>query len=295
MCKKIVVGTRGSALALRQTELVVEQIRTKHPETEFEIRVIKTRGDADVVSLLKDESYKGFFVKEIELALLSGEIDFAVHSYKDMSVVLTEGLVTAAVPERESVNDVFVSFGGEDFYHLSPGAVVGTNSLRRALQLRMLRDDIIIKEIRGNINSRLDKLRSGLYDGLVLAHAGLRRLGIDDSIRNIFSIDEIVPSAAQGALSVQTRAGDARIIGMVSSIAHRESVMRTEAEREFAGIFNAGCSTPVGACAVIDGAEFVMTGINFYGERGVKKSVRVPLQDYKKAPVLLAGLIRGEM
>ena len=184
MKKKIVIGSRGSILAMAQSEMIKKMLENNFPELEFEIKKIVTSGDTDLVSNWNnsDKSLKSFFTKEIEVELLNGTIDLAVHSMKDMPVVSPEGLICGAVPDREDSRDVLVSKSGKTLMELPAGAIVGTSSLRRTMNLKNLRSDLEIKQLRGNIHTRLNKLKNEDYDAILLAAAGLKRVGLEKEI-----------------------------------------------------------------------------------------------------------------
>lgn len=245
------VGTRGSRLALAQTTLVVDALRAAHPDARFELREITTQGDRSTQPL-SEIGGQGVFTKAIEDALLAGEIDMAVHSMKDLPPRLTEGLSIAAVPERGDPRDALVTKDGRKLADLPPGARIGTGSARRAVQLKGLRPDVECPDIRGNVDTRIRKVDAGEYDAIVVAMAGLQRLGVADRASQIFTIEEMVPSPGQGALAVQVRAKDLDARGITGEIDHRESRAATRFERAFLEALGAGCATPAGAHAGFD-------------------------------------------
>lgn len=244
---KIIIGTRGSTLALWQTEFVVSEIRVLNPDIEIEIRKIKTIGDKILDVPLAKVGGKGLFVKEIEESLLRGDIDLAVHSMKDVPTNLPSGLCIGAILKREDSRDVFISdsFGRID--ELPPGASIGTSSLRRIAQLMSLRPDLKFKDLRGNIQTRLKKMRELNLDGIILAAAGVKRLGYQDSIRQYVPHDLMLPAVGQGAIGVEIRISDDRVKRLVSQLSHGESCWAILAERAMLRRLEGGCQVPIGA------------------------------------------------
>ncbi len=260
---KIRIGTRGSELAMWQANYVADRLGRENTE----IIVIKTRGDhIQNVSFTSMEG-KGFFTKEIEEALLSGQIDLAVHSLKDLPTENTPGLEIAAVPEREDPADLLLvrkDCAAADYpLSLGPGAVVGTSSMRRLAQLRAARPDLNIKDLRGNVNTRLKKLREGQYDAIVLASAGLKRLEYDLSDLAVIQIpyEIFLPAPGQGALGLQIREGDGPVKEAVSAVSDRASFLRVTAERAFLNEFGGGCHIPLGALAVLENELLTLEGL----------------------------------
>ena len=260
MSRTLVIGTRGSRLALRQTEIVRDALLAAHPETKLEVREIKTEGDRSSAPLSVIGG-AGVFTKAIEDALLAGEIDIAVHSLKDLPPALTPGLVLAAIPERDDPRDALVTRDGRTLADLPSGARIGTGSARRAVQLRALRPDVVTDDIRGNVDTRIRKVDDGEYDGAVLAMAGLRRLGLESRATQIFTLDEMVPAVGQACLAVQVREDDQRAQEIVSAIDHLQSHAGATAERAFLERLGAGCRLPVGALARLDGSTLSIDGM----------------------------------
>lgn len=250
--RTFIVGTRGSRLALAQTGLVVDALKAAHPDAQFELREITTQGDRSTRPL-SEIGGQGVFTKAIEDALLAGEIDIAIHSMKDLPPALTPGLVIAAVPKRGDPRDALVTKDGRTLTDLPPGARIGTGSARRAVQLKAIRADVECVEIRGNVDTRIRKVDDGEYDAIVVAMAGLERLGLADRASQVFSVDEMVPSPGQGALAVQVRADDAEASELVALIDVESTRIAVDAERDFLASIGAGCRLPVGAHAVADG------------------------------------------
>ncbi len=257
---KLVIGSRGSKLALVQTNLIADAIKKANPQVETEIKIIKTKGDIILDQPLNVIGDKGLFVKEIEEALLCHEIDLAVHSLKDMPAQLPEGLTLAVTPEREDPRDVLVTFHGEkSLKELPPKAKIATGSLRRGIQIKRLCDRVEVKEIRGNVETRINKSRENGYDGVILAAAGLNRLGLPyDGV--VFSTEEMLPAPAQGILGLETRCGDEAVIGLLKPLHHAESHRQALAERAFLRDIEGGCHAPMGVCCKIDGMSFTLRG-----------------------------------
>lgn len=263
MKNHLVIGSRGSKLALWQAKWIQALISRLHPEVNAEIEIIKTTGDVKTESLSVIGG-KGVFTKELEDALLAGRIDLAVHSLKDLPTSLPDLLTIAAICEREDARDALVR--REEQTHgsvmdLPSGAVVGTSSPRRLAQLKYLRRDIVSKDLRGNVDTRLRKLDEGKYDALLLAAAGLRRLGLESRISALIATDEMLPAVGQGALAVETRAGDHSTIALVSSLNHAPTQFACAAERSFLRALGGGCLLPIAGYGVVSGSELVLEGL----------------------------------
>lgn len=255
------VGTRGSALALAQTELVCRLLRTYAPEISIEKKIIQTSGDRFKGSRLAEAGGKGLFVKEIEEALLTGEIDFAVHSLKDLPGFLPRGLVIAATPKREDPRDAFVSKKFSSLAALPPGAKVGTSSPRRTAGLLAKRPDLKPSLIRGNVETRLKKLEEGLYDAILLAAAGLKRLRREEAIREYLELDAWVPAVGQGILAVEARKEDAALMDLLEKAVNDPPTwIATRAERSFLQTFGGDCYTPLGGFAWLENEKLRMRG-----------------------------------
>jgi hydroxymethylbilane synthase len=246
------VGTRGSHLALTQTNQVVDALRRHHPRTEFEVVVIKTTGDARQNVPFSQVGTKGMFVKEIEEALLSGAVDVGVHSMKDMPGALAEGLALLAVPAREDARDALLS-DGRLLGDLPVGARVGTSSLRRRVQIQAVNPGLEVLEFRGNLDTRIRKMREGEVDAIILACAGLERLGWADRITERLPVEVSIPAPGQGALCLEGRAGDRRIAEVLAAVHDEAAAMTVAAERAFQAELNAGCTVPAGAHARLEG------------------------------------------
>ncbi|MGM9923805.1 MAG: hydroxymethylbilane synthase [Bacillus sp. (in: firmicutes)] len=261
--RKIIVGSRRSKLALTQTNWVIDQLKALHLPFEFEVKEIVTKGDRILDVTLSKVGGKGLFVKEIEHALLTKEIDIAVHSMKDMPAVLPEGLTIGCIPVREDHRDVLISKDGLTLEELKPGAVVGTSSLRRSAQILAKRPDLEIKWIRGNIDTRLQKLQDEDYDAIILAAAGLSRLGWSSDVVTQFLDPELcVPAVGQGALSIECRSDDAELLAGLAEFACPATAKAVTAERAFLHMMEGGCQVPIAGFATInDQEEITLTGL----------------------------------
>ena len=255
------IGTRQSLLALWQSNHIAACLRKKYPECEVVLKKIVTKGDRILDVPLAQIGGKGLFTKEIEEDLLSGEVDLAVHSLKDMPTVLPEGLCLTAITERANVGDAFVSNKYDSFAELPLGAVVGTSSLRRKAQLLAARPDLTIRDLRGNVDTRLRKLDEGLYDAVILAAAGLERLGHGDRIKAVIPSDVCLPAVGQGALAIECRTDDAEVRQMLDFLNDMPTVHATNAERAFLGLLEGGCQVPIGVHADVEGDKIKIEAI----------------------------------
>ena len=260
--RKIIVGSRRSKLALTQTKWFIQQMKDMGAPFEFEVKEIVTKGDQILNVTLSKVGGKGLFVKEIEQALFDKEIDFAVHSMKDMPSVLPPGLVMGCTPKRIDERDAFISTGHVKLMDLPKGAIVGTSSLRRSAQLLLLRPDIEIKWIRGNVDTRLQKLQDGEYDAIILAAAGLKRLGwSDEVVTEYISVEDCVPAVGQGALGVECREDDKELLNELQKLSDKETWDTVLAERTFLAAMDGGCQVPIAGHAVMNGNEITFTGL----------------------------------
>jgi hydroxymethylbilane synthase len=280
MNRTIVVGTRQSQLALTQTNQVISDLKLlcqKHGLAfDFEIKKIITKGDRILDVTLSKVGGKGLFVKEIEQAMLDGEIDFAVHSMKDMPSMLPEGLTTGAVPRREDPRDVLISATGLSLDELPEGAVVGTSSLRRSSQLLSYRPDLNIQSIRGNIDSRIRKLETEGFDAIVLASAGLNRMGWGHKASSYLPVELCLPAVGQGALGIECREDDAEVRQLLALYNDDITAQTVSAERKFLSVLNGGCQIPIGAYAtLLDDEKIELTGMVGYadGRKILKESM----------------------
>lgn len=251
------LGTRGSELARTQSQHVADAI-TAATGRPVELVIITTKGDVVRDRPLAQVGGKGLFTKEIEDALLEGRVDLAVHSMKDMPTENPPGLAIVSVPEREDPRDVLV---GARLDELPPGAIIGTGSVRRAMQLRALRPDLEVRGIRGNVDTRIGKQRSGEYAAVVLAWAGMRRLGIGDLATQVLEVDEMIPAVGQGALALQCRGDDRDVHDLLEAIHHEPSGTCVAAERSFLVAVSGGCSAPAAAHARLVDGMVVMEGV----------------------------------
>ena len=255
------IGTRQSLLALWQSNHIAACLRKQYPDCEVVLKKIVTKGDRILDVPLAQIGGKGLFTKEIEEDLLSGEVDLAVHSLKDMPTVLPEGLCLTAITERANVGDAFVSNKYNSFAELPLGAVVGTSSLRRKAQLLAARPDLTIRDLRGNVDTRLRKLDEGLYDAIILAAAGLERLGHGDRIKAVIPSSVCLPAVGQGALAIECRTKDAEVRQMLDFLNDVPTVYATNAERAFLGLLEGGCQVPIGVHADVEGDKIKIEAI----------------------------------
>lgn len=257
------LGTRGSLLAKTQSQLVASEIEKRNPGLAVELVIFKTEGDRIQNKPLYEFGGKGLFTQELEKALLSGEVDFAVHSFKDVPVTMplvdTSDLIFGAVPEREDPRDVMISLKHRGIDELPRGAKVGTGSLRRRCQLLERRPDLVIEPVRGNIDTRLRKLREGQFDAVILAAAGLRRTGLfDDAEMVILEPDILLPAPGQGALALQCRKDDARVREALNAVDHPTSHACVRAERQIVQALSGDCHSPIAAFAQIENQQMLM-------------------------------------
>ncbi len=258
---RIIIGTRGSRLALAQSELVKSLLEKIYLKIKVELKIIKTKGDIIQNTPLAKIGDKGLFTKEIEDALINNEIDMAVHSMKDLPTKLPDGLEIGAILKREDPRDAFISKKYQRFADLPAGAVVATSSLRRRANVLMNRPDIKLVDIRGNVDTRLRKLIKFDYDGILLAVAGLRRSGYDSEITEIISEDLMLPAVAQGALGIEIRMKDELMSKLLSLISDESTTQCVIAERAFLRTLEGGCQVPIGALAQIEDDKIVLKGI----------------------------------
>lgn len=257
---KIRIGTRGSALALKQTHLVRRRLHGLYPNAKIEIFQIKTKGDKITDAPLAKIGGKGLFVKEIEQALLSENIDLAVHSLKDVTTELPPGLCLGAITEREDPRDALIAKNGISFSQLPENAQIGTSSLRRRAQLLHLRPDLKIVPLRGNVDTRLRKLKTEKMDAIIMASAGLKRMGLEKEINEYLPFELILPAIGQGALAIEIREED-RWQGIVSPLNHLPTALATMAERAFLRRLHGGCQVPIAAYAQIKDHRLLLNGM----------------------------------
>jgi hydroxymethylbilane synthase len=293
----IIIGTRGSALALAQTSWIREQILRHFPDAGVELKIIRTSADKDTTSSLRSASTVGVFVKELEQALLDREIDIAVHSMKDVPTQIGAGLRIAAIPEREDARDALIAHQMKSITDLPNGARVGTGSIRRQAQLLALRPDLQIMDIRGNVDTRLKKLQEGMYDAIILACAGLRRLGLQDQISLPLNYDQMLPAPGQGALAVEIRSGDSRIDAIANALNHHPTAVAVMVERAILQRMGGGCNVPVATYARLQENIIEVDALvaSPDGKRVVRDSMRDNLNKADEAAAALADriLVRG--
>lgn len=251
MRSTIKIGTRQSALALWQAEYVAKCLREKYPGLRVELIKMTTKGDRILDAPLSKIGGKGLFTKALETAMLERRTDIAVHSLKDMPAIVPEGLAIACITKRFNPGDAFVSNKYDRFEQLPRGAVIGTSSLRRKAQLLALRPDLTIRDLRGNVNSRLAKLDAGEYDAVILACAGLKRLGFGDRIKEVVSQEDLLPAVGQGALAIEAREGDEEVLDLIKFLNDEDTRTAATLERSFLARVEGGCQVPVGVYAQV--------------------------------------------
>jgi hydroxymethylbilane synthase len=259
--RRLVIGSRSSALARRQVELALDALRKARPELETETAVVQTEGDRRSEASLEVIGGQGVFVKDIERRLQVGAIDLAVHSLKDMPADLAPGLTIGAYLPRGDARDALVGRDGLRLADLPAHSRIGSDSSRRALQVLGLRPDLEMASIRGNVETRIGKLDAGRYDGVVLALAGLERLGLAQRATQVFSIQEMLPAIGQGVLAVECRSDDNEVIELLRGVDHPPTHTASEAERAFLRALGSGCSLPVGAYATVEGGMLLLDAI----------------------------------
>ncbi|MBT2697886.1 hydroxymethylbilane synthase [Bacillus sp. ISL-40] len=276
--RKIIVGSRRSKLALTQTNWVIDQLKKLDPRFDFEVKEIVTKGDQILDVTLSKVGGKGLFVKEIEQAMLDKEIDIAVHSMKDMPAVLPEGLTIGCIPFREDYRDALISRGHVKLKDLKPGAVIGTSSLRRSAQLLAARPDLEIKWIRGNVDTRLAKLETEEYDAIILAAAGLNRLGwASDVVTEFLDADLCIPAVGQGALSIECREDDKELLELFEKFTCKKTERAVRAERAFLQKMEGGCQVPIAGFAYVAENDEIVLNVLVASPEGheiIKEEVR---------------------
>ena len=259
--KKVIIATRGSQLALWQAEHVRQRLMAQYAGLEVELLVLRTKGDIILDVPLAKVGGKGLFVKEIEDALLSGAADIAVHSMKDVPMVLPEGLTLGAVPEREVCNDLFLSEKYASLSDLPSGAVLGTSSLRRQAQVLAMRPDITVSMLRGNVETRLRKMKEGQYDAIILARAGVKRLGLGATFQQDLTPPDFLPAVGQGALGVEMREDRQDVRELLAFLEHEPTRLCVMAERAFLRRLDGGCQVPIAAHAVLEGGRLSLEAL----------------------------------
>ncbi len=281
MGKTVRIGTRGSALALWQARHVGGLLEDLHPGLVHELVIIKTKGDKILDVPLAKVGGKGLFVKEIEDALLDNRIDLAVHSAKDMPAQIPDGLAIGAVPVREDPRDVLICAHARGLTDLGPGARVGTSSLRRRAQLLNLAPDLCIAPLRGNLDTRIKKLAKENLDAIIVAAAGVKRLGLEKHISQYMDVSLFVPAVGQGALCIETRENDPEVAALAASLDHRETRLVVDGERAFLKTLGGSCQIPVAGYGIIEKKLFTLSGLvaDVDGTPVLKESISGPLQN----------------
>ncbi len=294
--RRLVLATRGSKLALAQSEMVAAMLRAAHPGIELDLRVIQTKGDLVLDRALSKIGDKGLFVKEIEQALLDGTADVAVHSGKDLPSMLPPELILGAFPRRADARDVLISRHGLPLRQLPTGAAVGTSSLRRACQVRHIRPDLQVIDLRGNVDTRLRKAQTEAYDAIILAAAGLARLDLHGVVTETFDIETLVPMVAQGALAVQCRAEDSDVRRVLAALNDTPTELAVRAERAFLRRLEGGCQVPIAAHAMINGDEVQLRGLIGLpnGAQMVQATCRGPASEPEQSGLALAETLLAQ-
>lgn len=293
------IGSRKSQLALVQTYWVQEELQKNFPDIKFEVHTMSTQGDKILDVALAKIGDKGLFTKELELGMLQNETDLAVHSLKDLPTNLPEGLVLGCVTERENPADALVvheKLKDKQLETLPEGAVIGTSSLRRLAQLRYHFPHLEFKDVRGNLNTRLAKLDAGEYDALILAFAGLHRLGMSDRIHQVIPPEVSLHAVGQGALGIECRAGDDNILNLLNSLEHTATAQRCYAERAFLRELEGGCQVPIGVNTQIEGEQLTLIGLvaSLDGKKLVKDIITGATADAEQIGIELAQKLRKQ-
>ncbi|ELI5733336.1 hydroxymethylbilane synthase [Vibrio fluvialis] len=285
------IATRQSPLALWQAHYVKDALQAAHPGLEVELVTMVTRGDVILDTPLAKVGGKGLFVKELEVAMLEGRADLAVHSMKDVPVDFPEGLGLVTICEREDPRDAFVSNTYASLDELPHGAIVGTCSLRRQCQLKEARPDLVIKELRGNVGTRLGKLDAGEFDAIILAAAGLKRLKLEQRIRSFIEPEQSLPAVGQGAVGIECRLDDARLRELLAPLSHAETTDRVLCERAMNLTLEGGCQVPIGSYALLEGGDLWLRALvgEPDGSHIVRGEIRGPRQDAERLGVELAN------
>lgn len=291
MTPKLRIGTRGSKLALAQTQIVIKALCEQNEYLEYEITPIKTRGDLDNSKPLFYLDKKGIFEKEINESVVKGDVDFAIHSVKDVPATIHKDLVIASIPQREAVNDVLISKSRKRLNELPHGSIIGTSSLRRAIQIISFRNDFKVIPLRGNIDTRIEKALKGEYDAIILAEAGLKRLGKELYISERFDPKKFLPAAGQGALALVCKKTDTKLVEFLHKIEHAPSRISINAERSFISKIEGGCRFPIAAYANLSSKNHK---INFYAKifssDGLEHIAIKKIGDYDK-PEMVGNMV----
>ncbi len=292
---KLLIGTRASKLAMIYAERVKNQI-SRVFSGEIELVKITTAGDQNQKDRLHEIGGKGLFSKKIEQDLIDKKIDLAVHALKDMPSEETKGLITNCFLKRNPPEEILVSLGNKKLKELSTNSIIGTSSFRREFQLKRIRDDLIYKTIRGNVDTRISKLNNKEYDGIILSKAGLKSLNLDNLISQEFSTDEIIPSAGQGIVSIQCRENDENIINLLSKINDKQSSISALSEREVLNILEGDCFTAVGVFSKVKEGNFEISGELFSvdGKKRYFKKIKDKVSNYLNASIELGNYLKAE-
>ena len=284
------IATRSSPLALWQAEEVSRRLKELHPDLDVQLVTMKTKGDKILDAPLAKVGGKGLFVKELEAGMLAGDADIAVHSMKDVPVEFPEGLELAFILEREDPHDAFVSNKYNDLSQLPDGAILGTSSLRRQTQINEKYPNLTINWLRGNVNTRLRKLDDGEYDAIILAAAGLKRLGFEQRIRSTLPAEVSLPAIGQGAIGIETRSDDEAVKALLAPLADEDTTRRVLAERAMNETLQGGCQVPIAGYALIEGDELYLRGLvgEPDGSRVLRAEMRGPVSDPEALGVKLA-------
>lgn len=290
MKKTLKIATRQSPLALWQAEYIRDRLEQLHPQLQVELVTFVTQGDKILDTPLAKIGGKGLFVKELEAALMDGRADLAVHSMKDVPMQLPEGLELAVICEREDPFDAFVSNNYEKFEDLPQGAKLGTSSLRRKSQILKQRPDLEVIDLRGNVGTRLSKLDAGQYDAIILASAGLKRLGLSERIRHSLTAEVSLPAVGQGALGLECRSNDQEILDLIMPLMHAETNACVRAERAFNAYLEGGCQVPIAGFATLDNQTLSLEGRvgSADGQTLLRSNVQGAPEDAEKLGVQLA-------
>lgn len=288
--KTLKIATRQSPLALWQANYVKDRLQQLYPDLTIELVPMVTKGDVILDSPLAKIGGKGLFVKELENALLTKEADIAVHSMKDVPMQFPEGLGLAVICQREDPRDAFVSHSYRTFAELPQGAVVGTSSLRRQCQLKALRTDLDIRSLRGNVGTRLSKLDNGDYDAIILASAGLIRLGLADRIASFIDVEQSLPAAGQGAVGIECRTDDAQVQALLAPLADAETTYCVRAERAMNNHLQGGCQVPIGGYAVLQQGQLYLRALvgDIDGSRIIRAEGKSPVENAEALGVQIA-------
>ncbi|MDE1330239.1 hydroxymethylbilane synthase [Vibrio aestuarianus] len=290
------IATRKSPLALWQAYYVKDALQAAHPGLEVELVTMVTKGDIILDTPLAKVGGKGLFVKELEVAMLEGRADLAVHSMKDVPVDFPEGLGLITICEREDPRDAFVSNGYNNIDELPQGAIVGTCSLRRQCQIKEARPDLVIKELRGNVGTRLGKLDAGEYDAIILAAAGLKRLKLEQRIRSFIEPEQSLPAVGQGAVGIECRIDDQRLKTLLEPLNHKDTADRVLCERAMNLTLEGGCQVPIGSYALLDGDQLWLRALigEPDGSKIVRGEIRGHRSDAEKLGISLAEQLLNE-